>query len=112
MANILIAPKNLGKEVAAQNIWERYLTFCDAQKNNRFLWFALALFIIPCFLMPLSFYIIFQYSWYVYLIMPYTALLFANILGNILEFPSRITISIFFITILFNIVVPAIAVLL
>lgn len=103
--------RKLRTEVQTQSLWQKYIAYCDSQEDNRFFWFALSLFIVPCVFMPLSLYVIFQYSWYTYLIMPYTALLFANILTNVVQLPTRISISVFFVTILFNIAVPAIALL-
>lgn len=111
MIHTISTPSHIKAKVNTQSIWQKYIAYCDSQENHRFFWFALALFIVPCVFMPLSLYIIFQYSWYTYLIMPYTALLFANILTNVVQLPTRISISVFFVTILFNVLVPAIALL-
>lgn len=112
MSHILTAPKNLTNAPSKTSLWKRYLNFCDSQSNNRFLWFTLALMSVACIIMPISMNLIQSTTLFSYLVISYTAMLMANLVANLAELPTRISISLFFLTILFNILTPIVVVLL
>ena len=106
MINTVTTPHKLSQKVQSQSLWNKYLLFCDNQADNRFLWFALALMSVACVIMPISMNLIQSTTLFSYLVISYAAMLMANLVANLAELPARISISLFFITILFNILTP------
>lgn len=106
MINTIARPATLKQEAQSKSLWNRYLLFCESQTNNRFLWFALALMSVACILMPISMNLIQSTTLFSYLVIGYATMLMANLVVNLAELPTRLSISLFFVTILFNILTP------
>jgi len=94
---------------AKPNIVSQFLNWCEAQEHNRFMWLGLALSIFGCVLTPVAMFIISLTGMDIALV-GVTAFSMAFVLiTNLAAMPTRITIPTFFISLLIDIVVIALA---
>jgi hypothetical protein len=89
---------------------QRYLTFCDNQMKNRMTWFLFPALILPCLFMPLAIYAMLNFggtgaafSTYLFGGM---SLFIAGMVANVGNMTTRVTISLFFAAVIWNIVFP------
>jgi hypothetical protein len=101
------------KVTANKSIIDRYLAFCDTQMKYRMVWFLLPALILPCLFMPLAMYTMLYlgsigagFSVYLFGSM---SLLIAGLVANVGNLTTRVTISLFFAAVIWNIIFPMIS---
>ena len=97
------------KKAKSNSLLTKYYAFCDKQKNQKVLWFGATLLLLPAALMPASLVVMYYFEWYLAFVAISILLFFANIIVTIAEAHPRITITLFFATILFNIFIPVLS---
>jgi len=119
MANSIVLNKVNKRSItptkSKPTLLERYYAFCDAEMKNRMVWFLLPLMSLSAAAMPISITIMYYYAAYpVYLaFVAFTILAFyANILATIAEKNTRVTITLYFITLALFTIIPIISFLL
>ena len=86
------------------SIVEKYLDYCDAQMKDRVLWYLIPLIVLSGCVIPVSIFFMLDASWFM-IFVPITMLMFfGNIILNIAEQHTRITITAFIVTVIFNFV--------
>ena len=81
---------------------QQYLDFCDSQTTSNVLWFLLPLITLPAAIMPITILMLYTSSWLLPFIGISMLLFFTNILATIGGYSTRVTISIFALTIFIN----------
>ena len=77
---------------------------CDAQMKDRVLWYLIPLIVLSGCVIPVSIFFMLDASWFM-IFVPITMLMFfGNIILNIAEQHTRITITAFIVTVIFNFV--------
>ncbi|MBV6441872.1 MAG: hypothetical protein DYG98_23325 [Haliscomenobacteraceae bacterium CHB4] len=109
------APKSLLKTRTHTNWWQRYLQFCDRQSAQNTFWFLLPLITLTCIFMPVSICLVYYFagleSFYLSFVAVSVLTFFTNILLNIAQTGTRVTISAYLLSVLLHIAGPVAAVL-
>lgn len=104
------------KEMANKGgLVQRYLTFCDDQMKNRMTWFLFPALILPCLFMPLAIYAMLTYvgtstAFSIYLFGS-MSLFVAGMTANVGNQTTRVTVSLFFASVIWNILFPLLSIL-
>lgn len=109
MATIAIKDVNLKSTKNTTSLLSRYNTFCESQKNARVLWYLIPLISLPAVFMPIGiiavFYVASTSSYLTFVAFSMLAL-FANLISTIGGFSIRTTISVYFTTVFFQMLIP------
>lgn len=107
--------KVVKREQTNKGIVQRYLDFCDNQMDHRMTWFLFPALILPCLFMPLAIYAMLNFggtgigfSTYLFGAM---SLFIAGMVANVGGKTTRVTISLFFAAVVWNIAFPLISLL-
>lgn len=103
------------KATPSKGLVQRYLDFCDNQMTYRMTWFLFPALILPCLFMPLAIYAMLSFggtgatfSTYIFGAMSF---FIAGMVANVGGQTTRVTISIFFIAVIWNIAFPLVSLL-
>ena len=98
-------------EVVKFNIFERYLQWCDQQMEYRYVWFFAPALLLPCVFMPIAVYTILTYGGVGFLPFLFISMLLfiGGIVANVGGLTTRVTINLFWIAILWDVVYPMIS---
>ncbi len=88
------------------NLLQSYLEFCDAQMKARTLWYLIPLVSIATIMMPIDFYLMANSNLFAEFAGLSGILLYVNLVINIIKLHTRITITVFLITVLIHILAP------
>lgn len=94
---------------------QRYLAFCDGQMSHRMTWFLFPALILPCLFMPLAIYTMLTFvgvgtAFSIYLFGS-MSLFIAGMVANVGGQTTRVTVSLFFIAAIWNILFPLLSTL-
>jgi hypothetical protein len=89
------------------SIATRFINWCERQQENRILWIGLALGVHGCILAPLAIYMITMSGNSLALFMTAMASMCAALVVNLAAMPTKITIPVFFATLVVDIVLIA-----
>ena len=109
MENILVNSKVSSIRYEKKSIKDKYLAYCDAQMKQRVVWYLIPLISLSTVVMPIGIFAMSYFSAYIFFVGLSVLLFFANIIVNIAEQHTRITISVYILTILFHFILPLIA---
>ena len=83
---------------------EKYLDYCDTQMESRVLWYLIPLISLSGGVMPASIFFMLESEWFTFFVPISMLLFFGNIILTIAGQHTRITITGFIITVIFNFV--------
>jgi hypothetical protein len=84
------------------SLWKRFLTWCDLEQPNRFMWMALGLVGHASFITVITILVI-TYSGNHFIYWPFTiAAMMACLVVNIAGQPTKVTLPVFFISIIID----------
>lgn len=90
------------------SLFQKYWAFCDTQQKNAMIWYIIPLFSLSSALMPMTFLALYMSSGIQTWHLAFSGtLLFVNIIPNISHASTRVTISIFLVTILLHVLMVA-----
>gem|GEM_PF-1364940 len=87
---------------------ERYLEYCDSQTKEGLLWYLIPLMTLSAAVMPPSIFAMSYFTGYIAFIAISILLFYTNIILCIAEQSTRVTITTYFLTLVFHILVPLI----
>jgi len=93
------------------NFIQRYLQWCDQQMTYRYVWFFAPALLLPCAFMPVAVYAILTYGGIGFLPFLFVSMLLfiGGIVANVGGLTTRVTINLFWVAIIWNIVFPMIS---
>lgn len=94
---------NLPAVAKRKSIKERYLAYCDEQMKQKTVWFLVPMVSLGAAVMPAGFTLMLNFDWYIGYVAISILMFFGNLILNVADQNTRITISFYFITILFHI---------
>ena len=93
------------------NLWSKYLIFADSQKPNHLGWFLVSIVLHATILVPLTFVLVYSLGGYVIPCLAASMLIFfANIVANMSSASTRVTIGLFYLSLLIHAVILLITV--
>lgn len=94
-----------------ESVISRFINWSTNQEKDRLFWTGLALTLQGCVLAPISLAAVaFASNWFVLWIVPLVCLV-ANLIVNLAALPTKITVPVFFLTLLLNVAVVIAALL-
>lgn len=115
MSSILNKEEGVPKKTTSSNgLVQRYFDFCDNQAEYRIAWFLFPALILPCFFMPAALYFLMVNSLMgstYFLFISISMLLFmGGMVASVGGSSTRVTITFFFLAVIWNILFPIIAI--
>lgn len=111
---IATTPKeNTTQRTTAPQQARGYWAYCDRQQRNKYIWFALPALALPCVFMPPAIYFMLNYSgvgFYLYLFVA-MLLFIGGLVANVGGLNTRVTITLFWAAVAWNILFPLISIL-
>ena len=89
------------------SIVSRFTTWCNKQQHNRMLWQAIILTLHGCVLTPVTMLVSIQGGTDNYLYIPVIAAMAVNLVPNLAALPTKITIPVFLLSIVMDLVIIA-----
>lgn len=88
-----------------------YWAYCDRQEKNKYIWFALPALALPCVFMPPAVYVMLNYnvagfSAYLFVAM---LLFIGGLVANVGGLNTRVTITLFWTAVVWNILFPVLS---
>lgn len=93
------------KPAAHQNIVQRFINWCNAQQQHRLLWMGVILALHGCVLTPVAMLLSLQAGAGNFLFVGVIAAMVVNLVPNLAALPTKITIPVFFLSILVDVLV-------
>jgi hypothetical protein len=112
MSDYIISSKVRPIQRNENTLLKKYLTFTESQMEHRTLWFLIPLILLPTAIMPVSIILMYGSSWYLAFVGLSIILFFSNVVINIAQLPTKVTISVFLFTVLIHILLPSLALIL
>lgn len=85
------------------SLWSKYLNFADSQKPNHLGWFLVSIVLHATILVPLTFVLVYSLDGYVIPCLAVSMLIFfANIVANMSSASTRVTIGVFYLSLLIH----------
>lgn len=85
------------------SLWSKYLNFADTQQPNHLGWFLVSIVLHATILVPLTFVLVYSLDGYVIPCLAVSMLVFfANIVANMSSAGTRITIGLFYVSLLIH----------
>ncbi len=81
------------------SLWNRFITWCKDQNENRFVWLALILFAHGCFFTPLTLFVLMATGNSPLAMAFAIAAMGMSLITNLAALPTKITIPVFFLSI-------------
>jgi len=92
------------------SLWKRFLVWCNAQQPNRFIWLALSL-VGHCTFITVVTILVITYSGNHFIYWAFTiGAIMASLVVNIAGQPTKVTIPVFFISVIIDAVIIALCV--
>jgi hypothetical protein len=107
--NQTLAGKYTGK-VTKPSLLSRFAAWCEGQQENRIMWIGIALAGHGCVLTPLTVMAVLVAGNSLALFMAATAAMAMAVVTNLAAMPTKVTIPVFFLSVLIDIVIVAAAV--
>ncbi|KIO76384.1 hypothetical protein TH53_15680 [Pedobacter lusitanus] len=96
---------------ADTSLWSKYLNFADSQKPNHLGWFLVSIVLHATILVPLTFVLVYSLDGHVVPCLASSMLIFfANIVANMSSASTRITIGLFYLSLMIHAVILVVTV--
>lgn len=96
---------SISQENSSVNLWSRFMNWCKNQEQNRLLWLGIALAGHGCILTPLTVMAVLLAGTNMILFMLALVAMGLSLVTNLAAMPTKITIPVFFFSILIDIAV-------
>lgn len=102
------------KATSSNKLVQSYYDFCDGQKKYSIAWFLFPALILPCLFMPAAVFVMgaYQAGGLLPFLFVSMMLFIGGMVANVGGQSTRVTIGIFFLAVIWNIVFPAMSILL
>lgn len=94
-----------GQQTQKSSLYNRFMDWCDSQQKNRLLWLGLTLTAHGCVITPLTILMVLLAGTNLYLFIMVLAAMGASLVTNLAALPTRITIPVFFLTLVIDIAI-------
>ncbi len=101
--------KTTGGTSPKRSIFDQYNDFCERQKGKEFLWYSIAFITLIGSIMPASLMAMYFTPWFFPFVFVSMLLFFANVICVIGRASMKTIISVYFLTVACNILVPALS---
>lgn len=100
--------KTAQRAASSNSLVQRYLDFCDRQATYSMAWFLFPALILPCLFMPAALYFMITYKAVGLLAFIFVSMMLfmGGMIANVGGKDTRVTISIFFLAVVWNILFP------
>jgi hypothetical protein len=103
---------SLSRENTQPSTWTRFIAWCEGQENARLLWLGIALAGHGCILTPITVLAVLLAGTNLFLLMLALIAMGMSLVTNLAAKPTRITIPVFFLSILIDIAIIVSAIVL
>ena len=90
------------KSIDQPSVWSRFITWCNGQEENRFMWLAAGLTGHGCFLTPVTLMAVMLSGNSMFLWALVIAAMTMTLVTNLAALPAKITVPVFFLSILID----------
>jgi hypothetical protein len=90
------------KATDRKSVWSRFISWCNGQEENRIVWLASGLACHGCFMTPVTLFAVMSSSNSIFLWALVIAAMTMALVTNLAALPTKITIPIFFLSILID----------
>ena len=94
------------EKTQSSNLLDRYFKYCDQQMKQRTFWYLLPLMSLSAAVMPIGIFLMSYFEWYLLFVAVSMLSFFANVVVNIADQHTRVTISVYLVTVLLHVLAP------